>query len=184
MYTNQEIDHEEYVDKIKDRVVIPQKEVKMVSEFLEKFDLSGVRSVPTSKELAATKATWEASFLTSRDLPMTSSKFRPEQKRRSKNDVNMIMSIDIRSWDFRIFKTDDDWFYIESSTKVKVGWTEEWFKCDSIGGLIEYLGKVITEDLKVGLKSTSELKKNLKKEIDKINDETKLKRFHEFIKTL
>jgi len=160
MYTNQEIDVEEYHEKFKDRIVIPQKEVKMVSEFLGKFDLD-----------------WGSRFASNRN-------FRPDQKRKSKTDVNMISSTDIRGWDFTISKTDDDWFYISSSIKVKVGWTEECFKCDSIGGLIDYLGKVITDDLKVGLKSTLELKKNLKKEIDKINDETKLKRFHEFIKTL
>lgn len=88
----------------------------------------------------------------------------------------------INDFELAGYKIEDDWFQIKLEYYTHNGYlyNREFFKCDSIDGLVEQL-QILINKLNIQPKDVANLKKEIKKIITNTDDKTKLLRIKDFI---
>ena len=129
-YENQSIDVEEYVEYIQQRLVFTQKELDKIKNYFltlnipERTFKDKVRFIGENK-----KGDWREGY--------------------NLKNVNLVRLDDIHQTKsktsyFNITKHDDDWFVVSREIYPAHLHNDEYYKCDSIDGLIEYLKPLTT----------------------------------------
>lgn len=118
--------------RFNDRLSFSKEEIKVISDFFSSLNLRKENSASSVISIVY-------HYFPRNNSTFSGRKSRINWRDLRSNDitsVNLIQSNAI-DYDFEIFKTTDDWFYLAFSKRYGSGWLPtQYYKCDSIDGLI------------------------------------------------
>ena len=169
-YKNIEIDEDEYYDSSDKRIIFNQSEVRIIKDVFNGYGIKkqvhNGSGVVTSDYLLCYR--W------AKNGHLNINNKNPDYL------VSRLGTLSNPIADIRVYKIDDEWFYLYGSYKLKSRWVENWYKCDSMDGLIVILRDILS---KFDTVDDSKLRRSIVSSVSKMCGD-KLKKLDEFIKGL